>query len=61
MGLSPAQIVPEYPTITLAQVHAARAYYYNHRAEIEAEIAEEHRMFEELKAMKHPFRQSLID
>jgi uncharacterized protein (DUF433 family) len=50
MGLSPAQIVAEHPTITLAQVHAALAYYYDHRAEIEAEIAEEDRTFEELKA-----------
>jgi uncharacterized protein (DUF433 family) len=54
MGLSPAEIVAEYPTITLAQVHAALAYYYDHRDAIEAEIAEEKRLFEELKATQ-PF------
>jgi uncharacterized protein (DUF433 family) len=50
MGLSPAEIVGQYPTISLAQVHAALAYYYDHRAEIEAEVVEEDRMLEELKA-----------
>jgi uncharacterized protein (DUF433 family) len=49
-GLTPAEIVERCPTITRAQVHAALAYYYDHRDEIEAEIAEEDRMFEELKA-----------
>jgi len=42
--------VAEHPTITRAQVHAALAYYYDHRAEIEAEVAAEDRMYEELKA-----------
>ncbi|HEX8200700.1 MAG TPA: DUF433 domain-containing protein [Isosphaeraceae bacterium] len=50
MEMSPAQIVETYPTITLADVHAALAYYYDHRDEIEAEIAEEDRAFDELKA-----------
>src|SRR5262245_15856699 len=50
MGMSPAEIVASYPTITLAQVHAALAYFYDHRAEIEAEMAEEDQMFEELEA-----------
>src|SRR5258708_4912927 len=33
--LSPAEIVANHPSITLAQVHAALAYYYDHRAEID--------------------------
>ncbi len=49
-GMSPAEIVEVYPTIRLAQVHAALAYFYDHRAEIEAEMAEEDRIYEELKA-----------
>jgi uncharacterized protein (DUF433 family) len=56
-GLSPMEIVDQHPTITLAQVHAALAYYYDHRAEIEAEVVDEDRLYEELKA-KQP---SLID
>ena len=59
MGRTPAEIVAEHPTITLAQVHAALAYYYDHRGEIEAEIAEEDRMFEELKAAQPSLTEKL--
>ena len=38
MGMSPDEIVATYPTLTLAQVHAALAYYHGHRAEIDADI-----------------------
>jgi uncharacterized protein (DUF433 family) len=37
-GLSPEEIVYQYPGITLADVHAALAYYHDNRAEIEAEF-----------------------
>jgi uncharacterized protein (DUF433 family) len=50
MGMTPTEIVATYPTITLAQVHAALSYYYDHREEIEAEIEEERRFVEELRA-----------
>ncbi|MBI2987420.1 MAG: DUF433 domain-containing protein, partial [Deltaproteobacteria bacterium] len=36
---SPDEIVQAYPHLTLAQVHAARAYYYSHRDAIDREIA----------------------
>jgi uncharacterized protein (DUF433 family) len=29
MGMSPDEIVSEYPTITLSDVHVALAYYFN--------------------------------
>jgi len=48
--MTPTEIVTTYPTITLAQVHAALAYYYDHRDEIQAEIEEERRFVEELRA-----------
>jgi uncharacterized protein (DUF433 family) len=54
MGMSPAEIVATYPTITLAHVHAALAYYYGHRDEIQAAIAEEGRFVDELKAKSGP-------
>jgi uncharacterized protein (DUF433 family) len=54
MGMTPAEIAATYPTITLAQVHAALAYYYDHRDEIQALIAEENRFVEELKAKSGP-------
>ncbi len=53
-GMTPTEIVVTYPTITLAQVHAALAYYYDHRDEIHAAIEEEHRFVEELKAKSPP-------
>lgn len=36
---SPDEIVQAYPHLTLAQVHAALAYYYSHREVIDKEIA----------------------
>lgn len=56
MGMTPTEIVATYPTITLAQVHAALAYYYDHRDDIQAEIEEERRFVEEMKAKAGPSR-----
>jgi uncharacterized protein (DUF433 family) len=40
-GLTPAQIHEAYPPLSLAQIHAALAYYYDHKAQLDAEIEEE--------------------
>jgi uncharacterized protein (DUF433 family) len=40
-GMSAAQIVQEYPQLTLADVYAALAYYWDHRAAIERRAAED--------------------
>jgi hypothetical protein len=40
-GLGPEDIVRHYPYLKLAEVHAAMAYYYDHRQEVEAEIEAE--------------------
>jgi hypothetical protein len=37
-GLAPEDIVRHYPYLNLAEVHAAMAYYHDHRQEIDAEI-----------------------
>jgi uncharacterized protein (DUF433 family) len=50
MGMTPIEIAATYPTITLAQVHAALAYYYDHKQEIDADIEEGKRFVEEMKA-----------
>jgi uncharacterized protein (DUF433 family) len=42
-------ITNDYPHLTLAQVHAALAYYYEHPAAIDAEIADTERQTQELK------------
>jgi uncharacterized protein (DUF433 family) len=40
LGLSPDEIVSEHQGITLADVHAALAYYWDHREQIDADIRE---------------------
>ena len=40
-GLSPEEIVHQYPGITLADVHAALTNFFDHRAEIEDEFRQD--------------------
>jgi len=40
LGDTPEQIVEAYPVLTLAQVHDALGYYYDHPGEIEGYIRE---------------------
>ncbi len=49
LGLTPDEIVDQHPTITLADIHAALAYYWDHRDEIERAIAAEHDLVEEFR------------
>ena len=39
-GLSVEEILHEFPWLSPAEVHDALSYYYDHRAEIDREIAE---------------------
>jgi len=50
MGMSPDEIVSTYPTITLSDVHAALAYYTEHRDRIDADIREGEEAAEKLRA-----------
>ena len=54
-GMTPEQIVSEYPHLTLAGIYAALAYYHDHREEVNADIRAEQGWYEEMKA-KHPSR-----
>jgi uncharacterized protein (DUF433 family) len=54
MGLSPDEIVSAHPSISLSDVHAALAYYFEHRERIDADIWEGERMVEEMKAKAPP-------
>lgn len=56
MGMSPDQIVSEHPSITLADVHAALAYYYENREQIDADIEAARKYAEEMKAKSGPSR-----
>jgi uncharacterized protein (DUF433 family) len=61
MGRTPVEFVATHPTVTLAQVHAALAYYYDHKQEIDADIEEGKRFAEELKALSPPLLAQKID
>ena len=52
-GLSPAEILDSYDHLSLAQVHSALAYYYDHEDEIEQEFNLVRRFAERFKA-RHP-------
>src|SRR6266404_1871217 len=54
MGMSPDEIVSAYPSITLSDVHAALAYYFENRERIDADIQEGERFVEEMKAKAPP-------
>jgi uncharacterized protein (DUF433 family) len=48
-GMTPVQIAKEFD-LTLAQVHAALAYYYDHQAELDARLEADERMLAEYAA-----------
>ncbi len=54
MGMTPEEIVATYPSLSLAAVYAALAYYHGHRAEIDADIEAEERFAADLQAKAGP-------
>jgi uncharacterized protein (DUF433 family) len=50
---TPEEIQQEYPSLSLGQVYAALAYYYDHKDRIDAEIAEADRYAEQMRT-NHP-------
>ena len=56
MGMSPEEIAATYPSITLADVYSALAYYHDHRDEIIARINEDDAFVEEMRAKAPPSR-----
>ncbi len=53
--MTPQEIVDAYPhsNLTLARIHAALAWYYDHQAEIDAEFERVRQMFEEGRLLQH--------
>ena len=49
-GLSPDEIVDLFDGVTLADIHAALAYYFDHREEIETAFQQEAALVSEMKA-----------
>jgi uncharacterized protein (DUF433 family) len=48
--MTPRQIQENYPKLSLAQIYAALAYYFDHQAEIDAQIAAWDAEYEQLRA-----------
>lgn len=57
MDMSPREILEAHPHLTLAKIHGALSYYYDHEAEIQAELREADEMVEKLRreAGESPF------
>ena len=51
----------QYPHLSLAQIHAALAYYYDHQAEIDAQMEQSLERYEQLRAQagETPLRKRL--
>ena len=47
-GLSPDEIIAQFPQITLADVYAALSYYHDHREEIRKQMDEAEELVEQL-------------
>ena len=60
-GMGPQEIHAAYPHLSLAQIHAALAYYYEHQVEIDAQIMSDWQEVNELAAQQpeSPLRQRL--
>jgi uncharacterized protein (DUF433 family) len=50
LGLTPEQINESYPHLTLGQIYAGLAYYYDHKAELDQKIEDDARFADELRA-----------
>ena len=53
-GMSPEEIAAQYGHLTLAEVHAALAYYHANTEEIEADLADEDTAANRLEAESRP-------
>lgn len=51
---TPDQIIGQYPQLTLAQVHAALAYYWDNREAIDQQMKEADKFVEKMKAITGP-------
>jgi uncharacterized protein (DUF433 family) len=53
-GQSPDEIATALPHLSLAQVHAALSYYFDHRAEIQCELKEDEDFARQMRAKLGP-------
>ncbi len=60
-GWSPEELAYQHPHLTLGEVHSALAYYWDHRQEIEADLAKRRALVEEIRREvgEHPLTAKL--
>jgi uncharacterized protein (DUF433 family) len=60
-GTSPEEMHFQYPHLSLAQIYAALAYYYDHQAEIDRQIEQSTELYERLRSQngETPFKKRL--
>jgi uncharacterized protein (DUF433 family) len=60
---TPEQLHEAYPELSLAQIHAALAFYYDHQADMDAEISKGQKDFDAAKSSSSetPGRKKLRD
>ena len=61
MAMSPDEIVYNYPTITLADIYAALAYYHDHREEIRQDIESSENFAKQLQGDKLSLVEKLLN
>src|SRR5436305_3190193 len=59
-GQSPDEIVTNFPQLTLADVHAALAYYWDHNQEIQHEIAQAESLLQQMNQASPSPRQEKL-
>lgn len=61
-GSSPEEMHFQHPHLSLAQIHAALAYYYDHQSELDADIERRLSYADELAALNResPLRKKLL-
>ncbi|HEX6904464.1 MAG TPA: DUF433 domain-containing protein [Thermoanaerobaculia bacterium] len=53
-GWSPEELFFQYPHLSLSQIHSALAYYWDHQAELDADIERRSRFVEEIRRETGP-------
>ena len=53
-GMTPDEIVTQYPELSLADVHAAMAYYWDNREAIDKQMKDADEFVDQLKAVTGP-------
>ncbi|MDX6496862.1 MAG: hypothetical protein QOG23_122 [Blastocatellia bacterium] len=51
-GWSPEEMHRQHPHLSMAQIHAALSYYYEHQAEVDADIERRNQYVEEMRAQQ---------